>query len=259
MRRKAGTLIDIEIAILSAALLLLNRGERSSTAISSPARSRWRTATAIAWPQARSTGRSTAWKKPGLLTSSWEDPAASSAEGRPPRRLYRVTPEAKRRTARRLKELPEGALSQDGSRHERRRCGRRKAAVALGESTRWGSRTLRIGAPRGDHERYLRARPRSGVRGSPGALAWDIARALIAGVPDDMRWRAPISASGEPRTVVPRFRTAAAARRLHHLSHVRAGVPRCIVAIVVETIAASALIGLSYLEALWTLNDRVPG
>lgn len=110
MRRKPGTLIDIEIAILSAALLLLSRGEKKfhgyqlAREIKMANGQRYRSAAGTLY---RALDRMEAG---GFLRSTWEDPAASSSEGRPPRRLYSVTGagEAAYRAA--LRELPAGRV-----------------------------------------------------------------------------------------------------------------------------------------------------
>ena len=110
MRRKAGTLIDIEIAILSAGMLLLSRGEEEfhgyqlAREVKMANGDRYRTAAGTLY---RALDRMEA---AGLLRSSWEDPAASGVEGRPPRRLYSLTPEGEGAYRAALKDLPEGAV-----------------------------------------------------------------------------------------------------------------------------------------------------
>lgn len=88
MRRKAGTLLPLEISILETAIDLRRRGEEEfhgfAVAKEIAEREEARTLTA----------HGTLYKalermqRAGLLESRWEDPAA---EGRPRRRLYHVT------------------------------------------------------------------------------------------------------------------------------------------------------------------------
>ena len=110
MRRKPGTLIDIEIAILSAALLFLSRGEKEfhgyqlAREIKMANGERYRSAAGTLY---RALDRMEA---AGFLRSSWEDPADSSAEGRPPRRLYTLTSEGEAAYKAALRELPDGAV-----------------------------------------------------------------------------------------------------------------------------------------------------
>jgi DNA-binding PadR family transcriptional regulator len=91
MRRAAGTLVPLEIAILSA---LLDAERRSDDATHGYA---------IAGAIQRETGASrlTAYgslykalerlERSELVASRWEDPAAAALEGRPRRRSYRIT------------------------------------------------------------------------------------------------------------------------------------------------------------------------
>lgn len=91
MRRKPGTLLPIEIAILRAALDLATRGaeEFHGYLVASEIRER---------EQARLlTAHGTLYKaldrmrRGGLLSDRWEDPERAAAAARPRRRLYRVT------------------------------------------------------------------------------------------------------------------------------------------------------------------------
>lgn len=91
VRRKAGTLLPLEISILETAVGLRRRGEEEfhgfAVAKELAEREKARTLTA----------HGTLYKalermqRAGLLESRWEDPHAAAAEGRPRRRLYRVT------------------------------------------------------------------------------------------------------------------------------------------------------------------------
>ena len=109
MRRKPGTLIDIEIAILSAAFDLLNRGEKEfhgyqlAREIKMANGDRYRSAAGTLY---RALDRMEA---AGYLRSGWEDPAAANTEGRPPRRLYTITGEGQAAYRAALHELPEAA------------------------------------------------------------------------------------------------------------------------------------------------------
>jgi PadR family transcriptional regulator PadR len=93
MRRKAGALIPIEVAILAAAVSLFTRGEREfhgyqlAREIKMANGDRYRTAAGTLY---RALDR---MEQAGLLTSRWEDPSAPEVEGRPPRRLYVMTAE----------------------------------------------------------------------------------------------------------------------------------------------------------------------
>lgn len=91
MRRKAGTLLPLEISILETALDLRRRGEEEfhgfAVAKEIAEREEARTLTA----------HGTLYKalarmqRAGLLGSGWEDPDTAAAAGRPRRRLYRLT------------------------------------------------------------------------------------------------------------------------------------------------------------------------
>ena len=91
MRRKAGALLPIEEAILAAGLDLRSskKGEFHGFVIAK------RMQEVAEAPQL--TGHGTLYKAlgrmaaAGLLESRWEDPEVALAEGRPRRRLYRVT------------------------------------------------------------------------------------------------------------------------------------------------------------------------
>ena len=91
MRRKPGTLLPLEVSILEAAVDRRRRGgdEFHGFAVAREMRER---------EDARTlTAHGTLYKaldrmeRAGLLESRWEDPDRAAAEGRPRRRLYRVT------------------------------------------------------------------------------------------------------------------------------------------------------------------------
>ena len=91
MRRKAGTLLPLELSLLEAAIDLRRRGEDEfhGFAVAKEIRER---------DEARTlTAHGTLYKalermqRMDLLESRWEDPEAAAVEGRPRRRLYRIT------------------------------------------------------------------------------------------------------------------------------------------------------------------------
>jgi DNA-binding PadR family transcriptional regulator len=91
VRRKEGTLLPLEVSILEAAIDLGRRDEQEfhGFAVAREIRER---------EEARSlTAHGTLYKalermqRMGLLDSRWEDPNAAAEEGRPRRRLYRIT------------------------------------------------------------------------------------------------------------------------------------------------------------------------
>ena len=91
MRRKAGTLVRLEIEIL-ATLSLATRddgaechGFQIAKLLQSGSRARLLTAHGTLY---RALGR---LEQMGLLESRWEDPQIAANEGRPIRRLYRLT------------------------------------------------------------------------------------------------------------------------------------------------------------------------
>lgn len=91
MRRKRGALLPIEEAILAAGLdsRLAGEAEFHGFAIAK--------AIEAAGDRRRLTAHGTLYKalerleRAGLLESRWEDPALAAEDGRPRRRLYRVT------------------------------------------------------------------------------------------------------------------------------------------------------------------------
>jgi PadR family transcriptional regulator, regulatory protein PadR len=91
VRRKAGTLLPLEISILETAIDLRRRGEEEfhgfgiAKEIAEREEARTLTAHGTLYKALERMQRA------GLLESSWEDPDAATAEGRPRRRLYHVT------------------------------------------------------------------------------------------------------------------------------------------------------------------------
>jgi PadR family transcriptional regulator PadR len=95
MRRKPGALIPIELSVLAAAIDLAHRGEAEfhgyqlAREIKHRNGDRYRTAAGTLYKALDRMERS------GLLVSRWEEAASLPLEGRPPRRLYRVTAEGR--------------------------------------------------------------------------------------------------------------------------------------------------------------------
>ena len=93
MRRKAGTLIPIEQSILAAAAQLRGRGGeefhgfRIAKEIKGQKDARLLTGHGTLY---RALGR---LEKQGYLSSRWEDPLIAADEGRPRRKLYKLTAE----------------------------------------------------------------------------------------------------------------------------------------------------------------------
>ena len=91
-RRRPGTLIPLEIEILRAALSMRRDGDATfhgyglAQRLREDGRSRTLTAHGTLY---KALGR---MAEAGLLESRWEDPEVAVGEGRPRRRLYRVTP-----------------------------------------------------------------------------------------------------------------------------------------------------------------------
>ena len=89
MRRRAGTLLPLEVEILDAALRLWRNGGEHFHGFA--------LAKVLAGDGSTLTAHGTLYKalgrleKAGLLESEWEDAEAAEQEGRPRRRLYGVT------------------------------------------------------------------------------------------------------------------------------------------------------------------------
>jgi DNA-binding PadR family transcriptional regulator len=106
MKRKPGTLLDLEIQILAAGLAARDRGEpcfhgfQIAKEIRDAAGARSLTAQGTLYKALERLERA------GLLTSVWEDPVAAADEGRPRRRLYEVTAAGATALAATLRERP---------------------------------------------------------------------------------------------------------------------------------------------------------
>ena len=111
-RRKPGTLLPIEVSILAAAVEARLGGATEfhgfaiASAIQDRDAARRLTAHGTLY---RALGR---MEQAGLLTSHWEDPDLAASDGRPRRRLYRVTGvgEVALRDARRAARSASGAV-----------------------------------------------------------------------------------------------------------------------------------------------------
>jgi PadR family transcriptional regulator PadR len=99
MRRKPGTLVPLEQAICIAARTLGSRGIKTfhgfllAKELAALADARQLTAHGTLY---RALGR---LEKMGLLSSDWEDPQIAADEGRPRRRLYKITEDGLRAAA----------------------------------------------------------------------------------------------------------------------------------------------------------------
>lgn len=95
MRRKPGALVPLEVAILDAAAARYERfhGFELARALANADGARGLTAHGTLY---KALGRLAGQ---GLLEAEWEDPAIGEREGRPRRRLYRITGEGERRLA----------------------------------------------------------------------------------------------------------------------------------------------------------------
>jgi len=96
MRRREGALVPLEVAVLAAGLGLRNAGEPEfhgfslARAIRDGDRARGLTAHGTLY---KALDR---MERMGLLASRWEDPEIAAAQGRPRRRLYRVSGQGER-------------------------------------------------------------------------------------------------------------------------------------------------------------------
>src|SRR5262245_8558084 len=99
MRRKAGSLVPLEVAICLGAAGLQQRGQDSfhgyeiAKHLGDDADHRLLTAYGTLY---RALGR---LEKMGLLKSRWEDPQIAAEENRPGRRIYKLTKEGERAAA----------------------------------------------------------------------------------------------------------------------------------------------------------------
>ncbi len=114
-RRKPGTLLQIEVDVLEAALRLRRGGAdhfhgfQLATAIAEGSAARRLTAHGTLY---KALGR---MEDMGLLSSRWEDPDIAVAEGRPRRRLYEVTGAGERAHARWQQDHPRPVVLRPGT------------------------------------------------------------------------------------------------------------------------------------------------
>jgi len=95
VRRKAGSLVPLELAICTVALALRDRGVEQfhgyliAKELKDAADAKLLTAYGTLY---RALGR---LEQMGLMTSTWEDPQIPADENRPRRRLYAITPDGR--------------------------------------------------------------------------------------------------------------------------------------------------------------------
>jgi DNA-binding PadR family transcriptional regulator len=96
MKRKPGTLVQLEVAVIAAALSLATQGHPEfygfllAKEMKAQADARFRTAYGTLYKTLDRMQRA------GWLASRWEDPEIAEREGRPRRRLYVLTGEGER-------------------------------------------------------------------------------------------------------------------------------------------------------------------
>lgn len=102
MRRKPGALVPLEIAILELAATRREpfHGFELAKALAGADRARGLTAHGTLY---KALGR---LAEQGLLEAEWESPEIAVSEGRPRRRLYRLTGEGERRLAAERRRVP---------------------------------------------------------------------------------------------------------------------------------------------------------
>ena len=91
MRRKAGALIPIEVSILETGIELRTRGAAYFHGFMIAKEIKEREEARLLTAHGTLYKALDRMQKAGLLESEWEDPAKAANEGRPRRRLYRVT------------------------------------------------------------------------------------------------------------------------------------------------------------------------
>lgn len=109
MRRKAGALVPLELAILDAAASRSGdpfHGFELAKALADADGARGLTAHGTLY---KALGR---LAEQGLLEAEWEDPELAVRDGRPRRRLYRLTGEGERRVAAERRAAPTASIRQ---------------------------------------------------------------------------------------------------------------------------------------------------
>jgi DNA-binding PadR family transcriptional regulator len=111
VRRKAGSLVPLELAICTAAVALRERGVDQfhgyliAKEIKDASDTRLLTAYGTLY---RALGR---LEQMGLMTSAWEDPQIPADENRPRRRLYAITPDGQTAVAIAMRESATAPLA----------------------------------------------------------------------------------------------------------------------------------------------------
>ena len=195
MRRKAGQLVPLEIAICDAAARLRRRGVNEfhgyeiAKRIGEDVDSKLLTAYGTLY---RALGR---LESMGLLESRWEDPQIAADENRPGRRLYSMTGLARRDagrcTARRPPQdaearAPEAGAGMSAAAH--RPSPPRSCARGRG-STRAARRFRPRRTAAGDRVGPVGAAARSCRRAPTSASRRRSSLRLLAGLADDLQWR----------------------------------------------------------------------
>lgn len=91
MRRKPGTLVPIEVSILEAGIAMAARGAACFHGFLIAKEIREREDARLLTAHGTLYKALDRMQQAGLLESEWEDPGTAAEEGRPRRRLYRVT------------------------------------------------------------------------------------------------------------------------------------------------------------------------
>jgi DNA-binding PadR family transcriptional regulator len=91
MRRKAGSLVPLELSILEAGIELVVRGAPYFHGFLIAKEIKEREDARLLTAHGTLYKALDRMQKAGLLESEWEDPSTAAAQGRPRRRLYRVT------------------------------------------------------------------------------------------------------------------------------------------------------------------------
>jgi DNA-binding PadR family transcriptional regulator len=91
MRRKAGSLVPLELSILEAGIELVVRGAPYFHGFLIAREIKEREDARLLTAHGTLYKALDRMQKAGLLESEWEDPEVAAADGRPRRRLYRVT------------------------------------------------------------------------------------------------------------------------------------------------------------------------
>ncbi|MDO8616925.1 MAG: helix-turn-helix transcriptional regulator [Dehalococcoidia bacterium] len=91
MRRKAGSLVPLELSILEAGIELVVRGAPYFHGFLIAKEIKEREDARLLTAHGTLYKALDRMQKAGLLESEWENPIAAAADGRPRRRLYRVT------------------------------------------------------------------------------------------------------------------------------------------------------------------------